>query len=193
MSSQTESLITKQYHIYRHTTDVQAQGLFFSPTCMQTCRPNPSYCAVSRDQIVQYLADARKGNIHASPDQSAGEPSPKPKPSSQSRYTIRPLRLPAELEFGSTEVTKSVGSTPEELVKRAEEEAWVGMRVDLWDEGDEGGLCVKVNYWWREEEIRAGEEMVGDGGGKGWRQCFHDILYLGGREGWKPEGGEVLE
>ncbi|KAH7395281.1 hypothetical protein DE146DRAFT_598572, partial [Phaeosphaeria sp. MPI-PUGE-AT-0046c] len=170
--------IKKQYHTYRHTTDVHAQGLFFSPTCMQTCRPNPSYCATSREQIVQYLADARAGNIHSSPDSST----PKPKPNSQSRYTIRPLNLPAELEFGSPEVTKPIGYAPEELVELAKKEGWVGMRVDLWDEGGEG-LCVKVNYWWREEDVRRGEEMVEDVGGKGWRQCFHDIVYLGGREG----------
>ncbi|OAL03814.1 hypothetical protein IQ06DRAFT_111490 [Phaeosphaeriaceae sp. SRC1lsM3a] len=190
MTSSIVSLIKKQYHIYRHTTDVDAQGLFFSPTCMQTCRPNPPYCATSREQIVKYLADARAGNIHSSSSDSS---KPTPKPSKQSRYTIRPLKVPAELEFGSHEVTTPIGYEPEELVKKANEEKWVGMCVDLWDEGAVEGLFIKVNYWWREEDIRAGEETVEDVGGKGWRQCFHDIIYLGGREGWKPEGGEALE
>lgn len=166
MSSTIETLIKKQYHTYRHTRDIQAQGLFFSPTCMQTCRPNPSYCATSREQIVKYLADAKKGNIHSS--SSSDSSTPKPKPSSRSRYTIRPLTLPTELEFGNPEVAKPIGFTPEDLVEKARNEGWVGMRVDLWDEGDEEGLYVKVNYWWQKEGTQMGEETVGDVSGKGW-------------------------
>ena len=67
------------------------------------------------------------------------------------------------------------------------------MRVDLWDEGgEEDGLLVKVQYWWRFEEIP--EHERGDEQAMGWRQCLHDIMYLGPKDGTEGEDGlEVLE
>lgn len=153
---------------------------------MQICRSNPSFAATSRDQIVQYLEDAEKGKIptsHANETNTAEV---------KGVYTIRPL-LSAEFEFSTPDVTAPVGLKPEQLERKARDEGWVGMRVDLWDQ-QKSGMLVKVRYWWREEGIVPGEEMEGDRGGRGWRQCLHDIVYLGMRDGSEGgEGSEILE
>jgi hypothetical protein len=178
----TETLLKTLYHTYRHTSDFHQKGLFFSPTCMQICRPIPSYAATTREQIVQYLKDAEKGKV-ANQNQSSGEQLTK------DRYTIRPL-LPAEIEFSTPDVTEHIGHAPTELAQLAREEGWVGMRVDLWTEG----LLVKVQYWWRRVSVVVGEEVEGDEGGMGWRQCLHDIMYLGKSDGTESEEGlEVME
>jgi hypothetical protein len=204
MSSSTETLIQQLYRSYRHTSDIDQKGLFFSPTCMQICRPIPTFAAKTREQIVQYLKDAEKGKIPVE-DISEGQSidtieearngnsltNSKSKP--RSFYTIRIL-LPSELEFSTPEVTSAIHLTPSQLHQQADAEEWVGMRVDLWDEGDMNeGLLVKVQYWWRNEEVIAGEEMVDDVEGKGWRHCLHDIMYLGPRDGTEGKEGEVLE
>jgi hypothetical protein len=193
----TEELIKRLYHTYRHAPDFQQKGLFFSPTCMQVCRPVPSYAATTREQIVQYLKDARKGNITNIDDASSSfelSTSEGTRAGPKNLYTIRPL-CPAEFEFGTPAVTSHVGLTPSELAQRAKDENWVGMRVDLWTEGSASeGLLVKVQYWWREETVAPGEEVDGDEKSKGWRQCFHDIMYLGPRDGAEgKEGLEILE
>lgn len=108
-------------------------------------------------------------------------------------YTIRPLASSEASDFGTAEVTSEVGMQPDELREKAEEESWVGMRVDLWDEGApvEGSLFVKVQYWWRWEDVTAEEKLEGDEGKEGWRQCLHDIVYIGKKDG--SEGEEGLE
>jgi hypothetical protein len=164
--------------------DLDAKGSFFSPTCSQICRPRPSYAATNRDTIVRYLHEAAEGGTTlatSSQDDKDG------KPRSKGFYTIRSLD-DGEFEFGTDEVVQEAGfGSTAELKQKAEGEGWVGMRVDLWndegvdDDGARKGLLVKVQYWWRKEE------------GK-WTQCFHDIMYLGARDGTEgTEGAEVLE
>jgi hypothetical protein len=69
------------------------------------------------------------------------------------------------------------------------------MRVDLWDEGGEDeGLLVKVQYWFRLEETLERQRVMGDDGWMGWKQCLHDITYLGPKDGTEgQEGLEILE
>jgi hypothetical protein len=170
--------IKQAYHLYRNTTDPDRQGLFFSPSCMQICHPIPSYTATSREEIVQYVKDA-------------GQKSAKGK--GKGVYTIRPLHA-SEFEFSTNEITAPIGFTPEELKQKAVQESWIGMRVDLWDEGDEeDGLLVKVQYWWRFEANPEHERvMMGEEQAMGWRQCLHDIVYLGLKDGTEGEDGLVV-
>ncbi|KAH7088807.1 hypothetical protein FB567DRAFT_318381 [Paraphoma chrysanthemicola] len=225
MLSPPEMLIKQLYHSYRHTADIDRKGLFFSPTCMQICRPIPSYAATSRAGIVKYLKDAQVGDVPvantsesseevreakknettikrkpvATVQQQAGkneapESSCIEKPKSRGVYTIRPLHA-AEQEFSVNTITASVGLTPAQLIQRSKDEDWIGMRVDLWTDGaPDEGLLVKVQYWWRKEDAKPGEALEGDEKGKGWRQCLHDIMYLGPKDGSEGEEGlEVLE
>jgi len=108
-------------------------------------------------------------------------------------YTIRPLHASERLDFSTSAVTSSIDLTPSQLLQKSQDEGWIGMRVDLWDEGAaaEESLLVKVQYWWRKEAVEPGEEVEGDEQGKGWRQCLHDIMYLGPKDG--TEGEEGLE
>lgn len=183
--------IKQLYHDYRHTTDLERKGLFFSPQCLQICRPTPSYAATSREEIVQYLREAQNGNVPLSTDGDIigalkGEDSPR-----RSVYTIRPLQN-IEVEFGTNVTTTPIGKTVEELKDMAKLENWVGMRVDLWDEGaaDEG-LLVKVQYWWRLEQVCGSEQVTEIH--REWRQCLHDILYIGSRDGTEGKLGlEIL-
>jgi hypothetical protein len=113
------------------------------------------------------------------------------KPKSRDVYTIRPLHA-AEHEFSVNTITAPVGLTPAQLRQKPEDEAWVGMRVDLWTEGaPDEGLLVKVQYWWRKEAVKPEEQIEGDEVEEGWRQCLHDIMYLGPKDG--SEGEEGLE
>ncbi|KAF5499051.1 MFS transporter asaE [Colletotrichum fructicola] len=104
---------------------------------------------------------------------------------SKGYYTIRPL-TDTEFEFGTDEHVSPAGFASAEDVKaKARSEGWVGMRVDLWDEpvdaiDKDDSLMVKVQYWWRREE-------------NGWLQIFHDIIYLGSKDGSQGSGGEILE
>jgi hypothetical protein len=174
----TIAQLRKCYHAYRNTIDADRQGLFFSPSCMQICRPIPSYAATSRSQIVQYIKEA------------AGRPGEPRK--GKGVYTIRPLQ-PSEFEFSTKEITAPVGFTADELKKKAVQESWVGMRVDLWGEGKDG-LLVKVQYWWRFETIPEEACVMGEVQVMGWRQCLHDIMYLGLKDGTEGEDGlEVFE
>lgn len=119
-------------------------------------------------------------------DSQPGPLKEKPLTRNASYYTIRPL-LPSEHTFGTAVATAAIGLTPAALAASAEAEGWIGMRVDMWDEGSEEGLLVKVQYWWRLEAERDEED------GKVWRQCLHDIMYLGPRDGTEgTEGVEVL-
>jgi hypothetical protein len=180
----TQTLLQTLYHAYRHTPDIDAKGLFFSPTCIQICDPIPSYAATTRAQIVQYLKDAEKGNVPA-PASSSEQPK---KMTARGNYTIRPLR-PDEHVFSDV---SAINLTHAQLLQRSQDEGWVGMRVDLWGmDQEEGGMLVKVRYWWREEEVRDGEELDGDVAGRGWRQCGHHIVYLGKKDG--TEGEEAGE
>ncbi|CCF32543.1 hypothetical protein CH063_00823 [Colletotrichum higginsianum] len=161
------------YASYRHTVDIDAKGAFFSPSCYQICRPNPSFAATSRGTIVRYLHE------HAAKNNSTT-------PKKRGFYTIRPLR-DAEYEFGTDEQVAPAGfSSALEVRNKAIKEGWFGMRVDLWDERSEDGannagdLLVKVQYWWRKE----------DGV---WTQIFHDIVYIGPRDGTEGIDGEILE
>jgi hypothetical protein len=222
----TEFLLKSLYNTYRHAPSPSAKGAFFSPTCMQTCRTNPTYAATSREEIVKYLEDAENGKIPNKNNEMYGkvpnrnDPEPAnnglhdkvpnrndPVPDNElygkvpsrgdltstpsaplkpkGKYTIRALH-PTEFEFGTADITKYINFSPEELERKARDEGWVGMRVDLWDE-EEGGMLVKVKYWWREEE---GEDKEG----KAWMQCLHDIMHLGPRDGTEGERGlEILE
>ncbi|KAJ4368345.1 hypothetical protein N0V83_006701 [Neocucurbitaria cava] len=182
------------------------KGLFFSPTCLQICRPTPPYAATTRNEIVQHLKDAQQGKIPeekqspsptANPDVPAGNENGMKtgtKGKGRGLYTIRPLQ-PSEFEFSTNDVTAPVGLTAQELQHKSEQEGWFGMRVDLWDEGgNEEGLLVKVQYWWRLEDVPQNERMEGEAPGRVWRQCLHDIMYLGRKDGTEgAHGQEILE
>lgn len=179
--------IKRLYHNYRHTTDPDRRGLFFSPNCLQVCRPTPSYAATSRTEIVQYLKYAQQGNVPGV-DKTQEE-----QPQGRDVYTIHPLR-PPEFEFGTDELIAPAGLTTKDLEKKAEEEEWVGMRVDLWNEGEGGGLLVKVQYWWRLENVASSIREDKEDQGQDWTQCLHDIMYLGPKDGTQGEAGlEILE
>jgi hypothetical protein len=113
---------------------------------------------------------------------------------SRSVYTIRPLHT-SEFDFGTDDITAPIGFIVEELKQKAAQEGWVGMRVDLWNQDeDRKGLLVKVQYWWRLEEISGDGRVMDEFASRGWRQCLHDIMYLGPKDGTEGEEGvEVLE
>jgi hypothetical protein len=185
-SPQTVTLLTSQYHTYRHTLNLDTQGHFFSPTCLQICRPMPTYSATTRAQIVQYQKDAAWAS-----DLKAQENPKHVDANVRGVYTIRRLSSTEARDFSTQEITSQVGLSPDELGARADEQGWVGMRVDLWDEGAplEGSMMVKVQYWWRWEDVALDEELEGDKEGKGWRQCLHDIMYIGQKDGSEREEG----
>lgn len=193
--------ITHLYHTYRHTSNIDQKGIFFSKTCLQVCRPTPSYAATTRNEIVQYLKDAEQGKVPV--ESSSGDASTKSeivknteepsatKTKGRGVYTIRALQ-PSEFNFGNNEHTAPLGLTVGELEDTARREGWVGMRVDLWQEGgQDNSLLVKVQYWWRREKVPEDERFEGESNGFGWRQCLHDIMYLGPKDG--TEGEEGLE
>ncbi|KAK1487228.1 hypothetical protein CCUS01_03572 [Colletotrichum cuscutae] len=167
------------YASYRHTEDIDAKGIFFSPSCYQICRPNPSFAAHNRETIVRYLHEY-------APQDENGASGSSGKPAKKGYYTIRPLEK-EEFEFGADEQTAPAGfSSASEVEQKARREGWVGLRVDLWDESPGHGtdrredLLVKVQYWWRREEGN-------------WMQIFHDIMYMGPRDGSEGVDAEVLE
>ncbi|KAH3941911.1 hypothetical protein HBH53_194630 [Parastagonospora nodorum] len=173
----TEAHIKLLFHTYRSRPDPTYSGLFFSPTCMQICRPIPTFAATTREMIVRYQKDADDGMLSFGDDTTPTKEGSKE--ISKLLYSIHPIP-PLSVTFGTQESCAAINKTPEQLATQAKEEGWVGMHVDLWDKSEEG-LLIKVQYWWREEH--------GDGG-KVWRQCLHDILYLGPKDG--SEGyGEV--
>ncbi|OHW97504.1 hypothetical protein CSPAE12_03841 [Colletotrichum incanum] len=167
------------YASYRYTSDIEAKGAFFSPSCYQICRPNPSFAARNRDTIVRYL------HKYAPKNSATVTETPK-KATKREFYTIRPLR-DAEYEFGTDEQVAPAGfDSAGEVRSKAIREGWVGMRVDLWDDelesksDQEKTLLVKVQYWWRKENNT-------------WTQIFHDIMYMGPRDGTEGINGEILE
>lgn len=178
-SSELTSHLKQLYAAYRHTSDISLKGNFFSPTCIQICRPRPSFAACDRETIVRYLQEAA-GQDHDTTSSTTEAINKQPK---KSYYTIRPLRED-EFEFGTDEQVKPAGfAAADDVKQKAKAEGWVGMRVDLWDEeGEDGneGLLVKVQYWWRKEE-------------QGWIQISHDIMYIGSRDGTEGSQGELLE
>ncbi|KAK3692005.1 hypothetical protein B0T22DRAFT_416073 [Podospora appendiculata] len=182
MASSTKQTTTHHlkalYATYRGTADIDAKGAFFSPECIQICRPQPAYAATNRQTIVRYLHEAAStgknlatgGQIKTDREIKKGA-------------TIRPL-TDDEFEFATDDVTAPAGFTSSALKRKAELEDWVGMRVDMWDGDDgtgstSGGLLVKVQYWWRKE----GEE---------WVQILHDIMHMGPLEGTEGSEGELL-
>lgn len=163
------------YAAYRRTKDIDAKAAFFSPACYQICRPKPSFAARNRETIVRYLHET-------APKNDAADTTPRMK----GYYTIRPMEV-EEFEFGTDEhVLPAAFDSSEKVKEKADEEGWVGMRVDLWSElvderaQEDDSLLVKVQYWWRKED---GE----------WTQIFHDIVYMGPKDGTQGSQGEVLE
>lgn len=203
----TVAQIKHYYHVYRHTEEIERKSLFFSPNCMPICRSTPSYAATSRDGIAQYLQDAQQGNIPVyapasspavisdlSGDHMTG-PGPRTTklPKSRSVYTIRTLHQ-SEFEFGSDDIVAPIGYTVKQLKSKAIREEWIGMRVNLWEEGVERDLLVKVQYWWRLEEIPDHEQMGSHPLRRSWRQCLHDIIFIGPKDGTENEDRlEVFE
>lgn len=173
-SPEITNQLKQLYSAYRHTNDINSKGNFFSSTCLQICRPRPSFAARDRETIVRYLHEASGQG----PNTSSSTTEVINKQPKKSYYTIRPLRED-ELEFGTDDQVKPAGfAAADDIKQKARVEGWVGMRVDLWDE--EGELLVKVQYWWRKEE-------------QGWIQICHDIMYLGPRDGTEGSQGELLE
>jgi hypothetical protein len=221
MSNPPLTHIKHLYHRYRNTPDISTQALFISPTCLQICRPIPTFSASSREQIIQYSKDAQSGtlsldntsqaveeNVTATNDannqtENDGASNVKEQGDLETSkgaelaklvYAIRPL-LPSDTPFSMSEATTlPIELTPSALKKRSKDEKWIGMRVYLWDDGPaDDSLLVKVQYWWRWEPVPMGEEMDGDADEHGWRQCLHDIITLGPKDGTEKEDGfEVL-
>lgn len=85
-----------------------------------------------------------------------------------------------EIEFASDYITNPAGFKASGLKKKAKNERWEGMRIDLWfDDGFNKCVLVKVKYWWRKE------------GGE-WLQILHDIMYMGPRDGSEGSDSQVL-
>lgn len=174
--------LKKLYAAYRGTADIRAKGQFFSPNCVQLCRPRPSYAATNSETIIRYLLEFEDGGkIQGSSIEAPGPA----QPAMEGYYTIRPVK-DNEVEFGTDEQVGPAGfASPTEIERRARQESWVGMRVDLWDDdgtsqnGVKNGLLVKVKYWWRME-------------GGVWKQILHDIMYMGPRDGTEGAEGEIL-
>ncbi|KAG8167345.1 hypothetical protein KVR01_003034 [Diaporthe batatas] len=187
------------YADYRHTANIEAKAHFFSPACRQICRPRPGFAARERETIMRYLREA-SGEGKARIQQfieDTDTPFPTSGPAKKtatdegtqhkSFYTIRPL-TEGEEEFGNDESAILAGFDSASSIKLlAENEGWVGMRVDLWDDegtGSEGealGILVKVQYWWK-------EGLPGE-----WSQILHDIMYLGSRDGTEGTQGQIRE
>ncbi|KAF2836147.1 hypothetical protein M501DRAFT_940328 [Patellaria atrata CBS 101060] len=177
---ETTTHLKSLYHSYRHTKNIDAKGLFFSPTCLQICRPIPSYAARDRQTIVRYLHEAAASGINPAPSEAIDADREVPGTKAKGLYSIRALKSDEEAEYGTDAHVAPTGiATAEELAERAKREGWKGMRVDLWNEGNQG-LLVKVKYWWRIEDGI-------------WTQCLHDILYFGPKDGTEGSEGEVLE
>ncbi|KIW73119.1 hypothetical protein PV04_01262 [Phialophora macrospora] len=195
------------YHTYRHTVHIPSKASFFSPTCMQVCRTIPSYAALKRDTIIQYLLEAAgfqdvesyeraQSSPPATESTTAAAPGDEGQDSApgkvkaltgKSYYSIRPLNPAEESEILAENVVAPLGMTPFQLDELRRTQNWIGMRVDLWeDNGDGGGAgrLIKVKYWWRKENV--------DGEQK-WLQCLHDIMSIGERDGSEGREAEVLE
>ncbi|KAK3334055.1 hypothetical protein B0T19DRAFT_459600 [Cercophora scortea] len=176
-SKQITDHLKALYSAYRGTTDIDAKGAFFSPECLQICQPQPAYAATNRQTIVKYLHEAASTGKNL----ATGSGQIKTDKESRKGATIRPLTAD-EFEFATDDVTAPAGFTSSALKRKAELEGWVGMRVDMWDDDEavgNGGLLVKVQYWWRKE----GEE---------WVQILHDIMHMGPLEGTEGREGELL-
>ncbi|CEI61718.1 hypothetical protein FVEN_g2783 [Fusarium venenatum] len=177
------------YREYRQTKDVADKAVFFSPQCHQICRTNPSYAAKDSETIIKYLLEAGPviediyRNAGWLQDQTRTETDPP-----RSFYSMRPLNSNEMTDFGAIkELAPSGFESVEEVRNKAKNEKWEGLQVNMWTEdGTDRGILVKVHYWWRMEPL--GSE-VGT-----WKQIFHDILYLGPRDGTETDaGGEVVE
>jgi hypothetical protein len=176
------------YHQYRHDTEhIPSKAQFFSPTCMQLCRPMPNFSAVNRETIVQYLIEAAGFKDVTEYEASLKAPSGEAE-AGKSYYTIRPLTKDETNELIPEQVVAPLGITPTQLDELRWKEGWTGMRVDLWDDPPEKGRLIKVKYWWRKEVA----EWEGRSEEK-WVQCLHDIMSIGARDGKEGEGLEVIE
>jgi len=165
------------YAEYRHTGDIDKKGRFFSPHCLQICRPTPSFCANDRQTIINYLHQVADKTLAFDSDVEDSKDKVTP---GKSLYTIRPLNSEETVDFATDDIVAPVGITSTALRYRAKVEEWQGMRVDMWD-SDLRALLVKVQYWWRVED---GE----------WVQILHDILYIGPRDGTEGSSrDEILE
>lgn len=154
------------YAEYRHTADIDDKGRFFSPHCLQICRPTPSFCANDRQTIISYLHQVADKTLAFDGD---GEDSKGKGTPGKSPYTIRPLNSQEAVDFATDDIVAPAGTTSAALRSRADAEEWQRMRVDVWDSHPKA-LLVKVQYWWR---VKGGE----------WLQILHDILYIGPRDG----------
>ncbi|KAL4731482.1 hypothetical protein ACLX1H_000450 [Fusarium chlamydosporum] len=192
MSAENTSLhqhLCDLYRAYRQTSDITDKAIFFSPECHQICRTNPSYAAKDRETIIKYLLEA--GPVIEEIYRKAGwldnETQVNPGPP-KSFYSMRQLSGSETDDFGTAKELNPAGfSSVDEVRAKSKEEKWAGLRVNMWtDDGTERGLLVKVHYWWRMEPL-------GSENGT-WKQIFHDILYLGPKDGSEKDGGgEVVE
>ncbi|RGP67665.1 hypothetical protein FSPOR_5853 [Fusarium sporotrichioides] len=174
------------YHEYRQTKDIASKAIFFSPQCHQICRTNPSYAAKNSETIIKYLFEA--GPVIEDIYQKAGWVQEQNNGPPRSFYSTRPLNSTEMRDFGTVKELAPAGfGSVEEVRKKAKDEKWEGLRVNMWTEdGTDRGILVKVHYWWRMEPL-------GSNNGT-WKQIFHDILYLGPKDGTeKDAGGEIIE
>jgi hypothetical protein len=178
-SQNTEAHLRELYHAYRHTISIPQKGVYFSPTCLQVCRPIHAFAATNRETIIQYLIEAA-GFKNLEEWEEAHRLGKDKDTLKRNYYSIRPLSVAESEEVLEEDVTEPLGISPEELKQTKIKEGWVGMRVDLWDEQDDGCFrFIEVKYWWRKEE---GE----------WTQCLHDIMSIDTREAL-PEGDDLID
>lgn len=181
------SQIRDVHHQYRQTHDPDEKRHFYSDDCRQICRQDYSYAARDPDRIVRYVKESQPLINRVLREAGVLDDDSGSLPVTASYYTIRPLTEAEADEFGeSADLVAGAGfSSIDELRDRAKKEGWKGMRVNLWTDDSSGrGLLVKVKYWWRLEDCGEGV----------WRQIFHDILYIGVRDGTeKNAGGEVIQ
>jgi hypothetical protein len=177
------------YREYRQTKDIASKAVFFSPQCHQICRTNPSYAATDSETIIKYLFES--GPVIEDIYRRAGwleDQNPISTDPPRSFYSMRPLTNIEMSDFGTIKELAPAGfKSIEEVRTKAKDEKWEGLRVNMWTEdGTNRGILVKVHYWWR-------MEPPGSENGT-WKQIFHDILYLGPKDGTERDaGGEVIE
>lgn len=171
------------YAKYRQTKNIEDKGVFLSPGCIQICRQDPSYAAKDRQTIIHHVYES--GPMVERILQEAGA-QPDPSATKTSYYTVRPTNSEETLDFGSSEHVIPAGlATPDQVRNQAIREGWVGIKVNMWeDDGHGQGLLVKVKYWYRLESLEKDRRI--------WRQCLHDILYIGPRDGSEAQDGGII-
>lgn len=164
------------YKQYREAPDIESKAQFFSSHCRQICATYPKYAAKDRDTIVCYLQESAKAESGIPVIDDAVK---NMNENTKAFCTIKALHED-EVEFGTDEQARCAGfEDSNDLRRKAEDEGWKGLRVDLWTDSKDA-LLVKVKYWWRLE-------------GEQWLQILHHIIYLGPLDDTEGKEGEIQQ